>query len=227
MFVAERRASLAHHGLKPGLPSSGRSATQKVLAKAGSARNHLFQGRRMFEWSSPSRHQGKNQDIPDWPVWFRTPNLSHSEKCNVMIEAKLEILLVEDEPDDVALTLREFKRISFCNKVHVVRSGEEALDFIYAQGNYAHRKGEDSLKLVLLDLKLPLMHGLDVLRRIKSDDHSKQLSVVILTASQEERGVMQCYKLGAHSCIVKPFDFHKFIDAVAELHFCWVLTPQS
>jgi two-component system response regulator len=143
-----------------------------------------------------------------------------------MSENKLEILLVEDVPNDVALALREFKRISFCNKVNVVRSGEEALDFIFAQGDYAHRKGEHNLKIILLDLKLPAMHGLDVLRRIKADDETKHLAVVILTASQEERGVMQCYKLGAHSCIVKPFDFHKFIDAVAELHFCWTLTAK-
>jgi two-component system, response regulator len=139
----------------------------------------------------------------------------------------LEILLVEDELDDLDLTLREFKRIRFCNKVHFVQSGEEALDFIFARGDYEHRRGRDNLGLILLDLKLPRMHGLDVLRRIKEDNQAKHLAVVILTASQEERGVMQSYKLGAHSCIVKPFDFHKFIDAVAELHFCWRMTPEA
>lgn len=133
----------------------------------------------------------------------------------------VEILLVEDNPNDVELTLRALQKQNLSNKVFVVKDGAEALDFIFATGAFSQRKIENRPKVVLLDLKLPKMDGIEVLRRIKEDPRTKHLPVVMLTSSQEERDVMETYKLGVNSYIVKPVDFSNFVHAVSELGIYW------
>jgi len=143
------------------------------------------------------------------------------------ITNEVEILLVEDNPDDVELTLRALKQNNLSNKVHVVKDGAEALEYIFANGAYAHRRIEDHPKVILLDLKLPKVDGLEVLRRIKSDERTKVIPVVVLTSSKEERDLVESYKLGANSYITKPVDFESFVKAVAELGLYWLLLNKS
>ena len=135
----------------------------------------------------------------------------------------VDILLVEDNPNDAELTLRALKKHNFANKIHHVRDGAEALDYIFATGKYAHRKIEDSPKVVFLDLKLPKIDGAEVLRRIKSDERTKTIPVVILTSSKEEKDLVRSYNLGVNSYIVKPVEFEKFVDSVSELGLYWLL----
>ena len=135
----------------------------------------------------------------------------------------VEILLVEDNPDDVELTLRALEKYNLANKVFVVKDGAEALEYIFATGAYAHRKIENAPKVVLLDLKLPKVNGLEVLRKIKSDKSTKLIPVVMLTSSTEECDIVDSHRLGVNSYIVKPVNFNKFLKAVQELGFYWVL----
>jgi len=139
----------------------------------------------------------------------------------------IEILLVEDNPQDVELTLRALKRHNLANKVHVVKDGAEALDFLFATGSYAERDMNHTPKVILLDLKLPKVDGLEVLRRIKSDERTKTIPVVVLTSSREEQDMVDSYKLGVNSYIVKPVDFDKFVDAVGELGLYWLLLNEQ
>jgi CheY-like chemotaxis protein len=139
---------------------------------------------------------------------------------------EVEILLVEDNPNDEELTLRALKKHNLTNKVHVVRDGAEALEFIFATGAYKDRKVENGPKVILLDLKLPKVDGLGVLRRIKSDERTKMTPVVVLTSSKEDRDIVESYKLGLNSYIVKPVDFDKFIQAVSQLGLYWLLLNQ-
>jgi CheY-like chemotaxis protein len=139
---------------------------------------------------------------------------------------EVEILLVEDNPNDVELTLRALKKNNLTNKVHVVKDGAEALEYIFANGAYAQRKIEDHPRVILLDLKLPKIDGLEVLRRIKSDDRTKVIPVVVLTSSKEERDLVESYRLGANSYIAKPVDFESFVKAVSELGLYWLLLNQ-
>ncbi len=136
---------------------------------------------------------------------------------------EVEILLVEDNPYDVELTLTALKENNLTNRVHVLNDGAEALEFIFATGAHAQRNIKNVPNVVLLDLKLPKVNGLEVLRRIKSDERTKRIPVVVLTSSQEERDVVESYNLGVNSYIIKPIDFNKFIDAVAKLSLYWVL----
>jgi two-component system response regulator len=136
---------------------------------------------------------------------------------------EVEILLVEDNPYDVELTLTALKENNLTNKVHVLNDGAEALEFVFATGAHAQRNIKNVPNVVLLDLKLPKVNGLEVLRRIKSDERTKRIPVVVLTSSQEERDVVESYNLGVNSYIIKPIDFNKFIDAVAKLSLYWVL----
>ena len=136
---------------------------------------------------------------------------------------EVEILLVEDNPYDVELTLTALKENNLTNKVHVLNDGAEALELIFATGAHAERNIKNIPKVILLDLKLPKVNGLEVLRRIKSDERTKKIPVVVLTSSQEERDVVGSYNLGVNSYIIKPVDFNKFIDAVAKLSLYWVL----
>ena len=121
------------------------------------------------------------------------------------------------------LTLHAFKSHKVSNHILVVRDGAEALEFIFCEGEYAEQNIENSPKLILLDLKLPKVDGLEVLRRIRADERTKTIPVVILTSSDEERDVIESYKLGVNSYIRKPVDFDKFSDIVSELGFYWLL----
>jgi two-component system response regulator len=135
----------------------------------------------------------------------------------------VEILLVEDNPFDAELTLRALKKHNLANLIVHVKDGAEALDFIFATGAYSHRKIENVPRVVLLDLKLPKVDGIEVLRAMKSDDRTKQIPVVVLTSSAEDRDRVETYKLGVNSYIVKPVEFENFIKAVSEVGFYWLL----
>jgi two-component system response regulator len=143
-----------------------------------------------------------------------------------MMEDPIEILLVEDNPNDVELALHAFKRYKITNNVHVVRDGAEALDYIFSTGGYASRSVLDRPKVILLDLKLPKVDGLEVLRRIRDDSRTCSIPVVVLTSSREDRDIAECYKLGVNSYIVKPVDFEQFTEAVRTLGFYWLLLNQ-
>ena len=136
------------------------------------------------------------------------------------------ILLVEDNPDDVKLTLRAFKRNNMLNPIVVARDGVEALDFLFARGAYAERAGKPPPTLVILDLKLPRLDGLEVLRAIRGDERTKFIPVVILTSSKEQQDLMQGYALGANSYVRKPVDFTEFMEAVRLLGIYWLMTNQ-
>ena len=138
-------------------------------------------------------------------------------------ETVVEILLVEDNPHDVELTLRALKKHNLANKVHVVKDGAEALDYIFATGIYAERNIHDHPRVILLDLKLPKVDGMEILRRIRADERTKTIPVVVLTSSQEERDIVESYKLGVNSYIVKPVDFDKFLSTVQELGLYWLV----
>ena len=135
----------------------------------------------------------------------------------------LDILLVEDNPNDIKLTLRALQKNNLANHVHVVNDGAEALDFLFFRGKYEGRNVNEKLKLILLDLKLPKLDGLEVLKAIKSDERTKTIPVVILTSSKEERDIVEGYNLGVNSYVVKPLDFDQFISSVAELGLYWLI----
>lgn len=143
-----------------------------------------------------------------------------------MAETSIEILLVEDNPNDVELTLHALQENKLTNRIEVVRDGAEALEFIFCTGAYVNRRIENSLKIILLDLKLPKVDGLEVLRRIKSDPRTRTIPVVVLTSSREERDIVESYQLGVNSYIVKPVDFEQFTEAVRNLGLYWLLLNQ-
>ena len=136
------------------------------------------------------------------------------------------ILLVEDNPDDEALTLRAFRKNHITNEVVVARDGAEALDYLFATGAYAGRDAAVVPQIVILDLKLPKIDGLEVLRRLRAAPQTKLLPVVILTSSNEERDRLEGYGLGANSYVRKPVDFAEFVDAVRQLGLYWLLLNQ-
>lgn len=137
------------------------------------------------------------------------------------------ILLVEDNPDDELLTLRALKKNDIRNEVVVVRDGAEALDYLFGTGSYAGRDMSVMPAVILLDLKLPKIDGLEVLRRLRSNDQTQLLPVVILTSSKEEQDLLTSYKLGANSYIRKPVDFTAFIEAIRELGLYWLVLNES
>lgn len=143
-----------------------------------------------------------------------------------MTNHPVEILLVEDNPNDVELTLHALKENNLSNHIEVVRDGAEALDFIFCQGVYSQRSIDQPPKVILLDLKLPKVDGLEVLRRIKAESHCRMIPVVVLTSSREERDIVESYKLGVNSYIVKPVDFEQFTEAVRGLGLYWLLLNQ-
>lgn len=136
------------------------------------------------------------------------------------------ILLVEDNPDDAELTLRAFEKSKLVNKVVVARDGQEALEYLFATGAYAGRSEDEDPQVVLLDLKLPKLDGLNVLRRIRADERTKRLPVVILTSSNEEHDLIASYDLGANSFVRKPVDFAEFIEASRSLGLYWLVINQ-
>lgn len=132
------------------------------------------------------------------------------------------ILLIEDNPDDVELTLRAFTKSNLVNDIVVARDGKEALDYLFATDRHAGRSPSLEPEVVLLDLKLPKVDGLEVLKRIRADARTRRLPVVILTSSKEERDVLQSYDLGANSFVRKPVDFGEFVDAARQLGLYWL-----
>jgi CheY-like chemotaxis protein len=138
----------------------------------------------------------------------------------------VELLLVEDNPQDLELTLRALKKANLANHIQVARDGADALEFVFGEGAYAGRKISDAPKMILLDLKLPKVDGLEVLRRLKGDPRTRAIPVVVLTSSKEQSDVVESYQLGVNSYIVKPVNFEGFADAVGHLGFYWLLLNQ-
>lgn len=139
----------------------------------------------------------------------------------------VEILIVEDNPNDAEMALRAFKKNNLKNHVLVVGDGEEALDFIFAKGKYVNRAKNIRPKIILLDLKLPKIDGLEVLKAIKENPETKIIPVIVLTSSKEEADILMSYQLGVNSYIVKPVEFEKFVKAIRDLGFYWLLLNQQ
>jgi two-component system response regulator len=139
----------------------------------------------------------------------------------------VDILLVEDNPQDAELTARALKKHNLANRLFVVEDGAEALDFIFRQGQYAQRDLGFSPKVVLLDLKLPKLNGLEVLKAIKTDERTRTIPVVMVTSSAEDPDIKAAYHLGANSYVVKPVDFDVFLDAMSQVGLYWLLVNQS
>ena len=143
-----------------------------------------------------------------------------------MTQRTVEILLVEDNPDDVELTLHALRQEKLANSVEIARDGEEALDYIFCRGKHAGRKFDHQPRLVLLDLKLPKVDGMEVLRALKADPRTRAVPVVILTSSKEEKDLVNGYKLGVNAYIQKPVDFEQFRSIVKELGLFWLVVNQ-
>lgn len=135
-----------------------------------------------------------------------------------------EILLVEDNPTDLELALRVFRKHELANRIEVARDGAEALDFLFGEGAHAGRGSIQIPKVILLDLKLPKIGGLEVLRRIKGDPRTRTIPIVVLTSSQEEKDLVESYQLGVNSYIVKPVDFDQFSDCLKQIGIYWLLS---
>lgn len=139
----------------------------------------------------------------------------------------VDILLVEDSPRDVELTVRAFKKHNLANRLFVLEDGADALDFIFARGKFAQREPHQHPKVVFLDIKLPKMNGLEVLRAIKSDERTQTIPVVMVTSSREDPDIKTAYELGANSYVVKPVEFDAFQDVMLRLGFYWLMVNQS
>ncbi len=135
----------------------------------------------------------------------------------------VEIILVEDDPNDAELITRVLKKHNLANKIKLLKDGAEALDFLLGQGGAAHGGAAPTPKVILLDLKLPKINGIEVLQRLKSDDRTKEIPVVVLTSSREERDLKDAYELGVNSYVTKPINFEEFARAVAELGLYWLM----
>jgi two-component system, response regulator len=143
-----------------------------------------------------------------------------------MVDRQIEILLVEDNNDDIELTLHALRKENLANSIHVARDGEEALEFLFCNGAHANRSFDRPPRLVLLDLKLPKIDGMEVLRRLKADSRTQCIPVVILTSSKEERDLVRGYGLGVNSYIQKPVDFDQFRDIVKTAGLYWLVINQ-
>jgi two-component system response regulator len=139
----------------------------------------------------------------------------------------VEILLVEDNPSDAKLTIRALQKNNLCNSITHVSDGAEALDFIFAQGKYSSRSVDNKPRIILLDLKMPKVDGLEVLKAIKSDDRTKGIPVIVMTSSKEDSDIKQAYTYGVNSYVVKPVGFDNFSKAVVDLGMYWMLVNQE
>ena len=137
-----------------------------------------------------------------------------------MTQTPVEILLIEDNPDDAGLAIRALKKNNLANNLLHLQDGQEALDFLFDDNNQMP-------KLILLDLKMPKVDGIEVLRKLKSDERKRIIPIVVLTSSKEERDIVESYKLGVNAYIVKPVDFDQFVKAVTELGFFWLILNQA
>lgn len=137
--------------------------------------------------------------------------------------SEVEIILIEDNPEDIACLRSLLQKANISNRLTILQNAADALDFLFRTGRYAKEPPLPAQALLLLSLSLKSMHGLDFLRKLRRDERTKSLPVIMLSSSQEERGVMQSYQLGASGCIVKPIDLQKFMEAVAELRLSWLL----
>ncbi len=138
----------------------------------------------------------------------------------------VEILLVEDNPNDLELTMRAFKKNNLCNQIHVAHDGEEAIQFIFQKDYDKPGSQTQRLRLILLDLKLPKIDGIEILKKLKASSSTSHIPVVVLTSSKEDKDLIETYKLGVNSYIIKPVDFHKFTEAVNEIGMYWLLLNQ-
>lgn len=138
----------------------------------------------------------------------------------------VEILIVEDDPRDAELTLRALKKNNLANNVYVAEDGEEALDFFFCRGKFKERNFKNPPKVVLLDLKLPKVNGLELLRQVKGDKRTSHIPIVIVTSSREEPDIKEAYQLGVNSYVVKPVEFDNFVNAMSSLGLYWLLVNQ-
>ena len=152
---------------------------------------------------------------------------THSQDVEAPVGRHVEILLVEDNPNDVKLTLHAFKRNNLANRVHVVSDGAEALEFLFCTGAYEGRDAANRPKIVLLDLKLPKVDGIEVLRKVKANAATRTIPVVVLTSSREERDIVESYELGVNSYIVKPVDFDAFAATIAQVGMYWMIANEA
>ncbi len=143
-----------------------------------------------------------------------------------MLPDEVEIILVEDDPADAELALHALRNGNLGNKIYVLRDGEEALDFIFCRGPFSGRHRNHTPRLILLDLKLPKIDGLEVLRQLKADPHTRPIPVVVLTSSREEQDLVRSYQLGVNSYIQKPVDFQQFRETIKQLGLYWLVVNQ-
>ena len=144
-----------------------------------------------------------------------------------MMDQEVEILLAEDNESDAELTIRALRKNNLANKLVHLKDGADALDFIFAEGSYAHRDIQNTPRVILLDLKMPKVNGIEVLQKIKSDSRTQKIPVVMLTSSKEDPDIQACYKLGVNSYVVKPVTFEEFVKAVSDLGLYWMLLNHS
>jgi two-component system response regulator len=144
-----------------------------------------------------------------------------------MNSESVEILLVEDNPEDAELAIRVLTRKKLASRMHWVKDGEEALDFVFARGSYAERAGQAEPKVILLDLKLPKVNGMEVLRQLRADERTRTIPVAVLTSSKENEDILGAYKLSVNAYIVKPIDFDQYSEAVAQMGFHWLVLNQT
>ena len=140
---------------------------------------------------------------------------------------RIEILLVEDNSSDAEMTIFALKKNNLANKLLHVKDGAAALDFIFAEGEYIGRQIENTLKVILLDLKMPKMNGIEVLQRIRADERTRNIPVVVLTSSQEDPDIKKCYDLGVNSYVVKPVEFDEFQKVISDLGLYWMIVNQQ
>jgi two-component system, response regulator len=139
---------------------------------------------------------------------------------------QVEVLLVEDNIHDAEMTIRALRKVNLANNLVHVKDGEEALEFIFAQGKFSNRQQADQPKVILLDIKMPKVDGIEVLKQLKSRESTKSIPIVIMTSSKEEQDIINSYQLGVNSYVVKPVDFEGFARAVSQLGMYWLLTNQ-